>query len=90
MIKEGNKFATRIVLGRIKFKPTQKIRIFPTKEIEFKISVVTYLEMNIARTVTSPCNKPTGIKENKHPFPKEEVINIMIIKSNIALASNTE
>lgn len=53
-IKEGSKFATLMVLGHSKFKPTQKIRILPTKEIELNIAFVTKPEINIAKQVTNP------------------------------------
>ena len=46
--------------------------------------------MVLARRVTDPCSKATGIAEKIQPFPMEAVITQIIIKSRIALVTRVE
>ena len=45
---------------------------------------------NVAKTVIAPSNTNTGIAEKAHPFPRDQVITMMMIKSNIAFVASSD
>lgn len=47
-------------------------------------------EINLARKVTLPSNKNTGIAANILPFPKDDVITPIMIKSSTAFSASVE
>ena len=88
--RDGRRFATFIVFVQIRFTPTQKIRIFPTKDRLSNTAVVMNPDSATASTVMLPWRTATGIKENTHPFPIDDAIIMTIIKSSTAFARSVE
>ena len=87
---DGNKLATLIFLPQTKLTPTQKINIEPTSERYIKAKSVINGSNKLASTVILPCNRNTGIAEKIAPFPVEQAIIIMMIKSSKDLVIKTE
>ncbi len=83
----GSIFATLSCWLRIKFRPTQKIKMEPIRDIYWTASAVIRGEMRFASKVMEPSKKKTGMAEKAQPFPMEEVMTAMIMKSRTDLTA---
>ena len=82
--------ATFSFLPQTRFTPIPKIRMEPIRErYETARSVITGATSR-ASSVMQPSNTNTGMTENKHPRPSEEVITTTMIKSSTDFTAKVE
>ena len=79
-----------LVFSNTRLIPTQKISILPTKERLLRAVSVMIGSILLAKRVTEPWRRATGMAEKIHPFPIEAVITQIIIKSKIAFVNKVE
>ena len=88
IMSAGRRFATLMVRGQMRFRPTQKMRIEPTREMLESACAVMSGWMSRASSVMLPCTMPTGMAAKIQPLPSELVITRMIMKSSTDFAAN--
>ena len=86
----GSIFATLIFLPQTKFIPIQKIKTEPIKDkYATAVSVITG-DIRRASKVMHPSNINTGIAEKVQPFPIDDVITAIMIKSKTDFTASVE
>ena len=75
-------FATRTFFPHTRFSPTQKISTEPISERYADASSVITGDTILASSVMAPSKRKTGIAEKAHPFPRDEVMTVIMMKSS--------
>ena len=83
-------FATLIFLPQTKLIPIQKIKTEPIKEAYATVVSVIIGDIKRASRVIPPSKINTGIAEKAHPFPMDEVIATIMIKSKTDFTASVE
>lgn len=79
-----------IFLPQTKFTPIQKIKTEPIRDkYATAVSVITG-DISRANRVRQPSKTNTGIAEKAQPFPIDDVITAMIIKSKTDFTASVE
>ncbi len=89
-ITDGSIFATRIVFPQTRFTPTQKINTEPISDKYAVARSVITGATSLASKVIAPSTANTGIAENAQPFPSEEVITAIMMKSSTDFTASVE
>ena len=83
----GSMFAGLKVRGQIRFTPTPKMRIEPTRPRLSRAACVITGCNRVDVAVTSPCHAPTGSAEKTTPFPMDAAIAQMHTASMAPLSA---